>query len=90
MPGSVSAARRGDDSTPRLPSLYPQEVQKERHFRPDIQGLRALAVLLVIVAHAGFSTFAGGFVGVDVFFVISGFLITSLRCARRHARAGSR
>jgi peptidoglycan/LPS O-acetylase OafA/YrhL len=53
-------------------------VQKERHFRPDIQGLRALAVLLVIAAHAGFSTFAGGFVGVDVFFVISGFLITSL------------
>ena len=49
-----------------------------RHFRPDIQGLRALAVLLVIVAHSGFETFSGGFVGVDVFFVISGFLITSL------------
>ena len=78
MSGSVSAPRRADDSTPRLSSLYPQEVQKERHFRPDIQGLRALAVLLVIAAHAGFSTFAGGFVGVDVFFVISGFLITSL------------
>ena len=87
MPGSVSAARRGDDSTPRLASLYPQEVQKERHFRPDIQGLRALAVLLVIVAHAGFSTFAGGFVGVDVFFVISGFLITSL-LVREAARSG--
>ena len=78
MPGSLSAARRGDDSTPRLASLYPQEVQKERHFRPDIQGLRALAVLLVIVAHAGFGRSRGGFVGVDVFFVISGFLITSL------------
>jgi peptidoglycan/LPS O-acetylase OafA/YrhL len=62
----------------RSASLYPQDVQKQRHFRPDIQGLRALAVLLVIAAHAGFSTFAGGFVGVDVFFVISGFLITSL------------
>src|SRR5215212_9226888 len=49
-----------------------------RHFRPDIQGLRALAVLLVIVAHSGFETVSGGFVGVDVFFVISGFLITSL------------
>jgi peptidoglycan/LPS O-acetylase OafA/YrhL len=49
-----------------------------RHFRPDIQGLRALAVLLVIVAHSGFGTVSGGFVGVDVFFVISGFLITSL------------
>ncbi len=76
--GSLSAARRGDDSTLRLASLYPREVQKERHFRPDIQGLRALAVLLVIVAHSGFGTVSGGFVGVDVFFVISGFLITSL------------
>lgn len=47
-------------------------------FRGDIQGLRALSVGLVILAHAGFRTFAGGFVGVDVFFVISGFLITSL------------
>ncbi|MBF4762899.1 acyltransferase [Nocardioides islandensis] len=49
-----------------------------RHFRPDIQGLRALAVGTVILAHAGFGTVSGGFVGVDVFFVISGFLITSL------------
>ena len=49
-----------------------------RHFRPDIQGLRALAVGTVILAHSGFGTLSGGFVGVDVFFVISGFLITSL------------
>ena len=62
-------------------------MQKERHFRPDIQGLRALAVLLVIVAHAGFTTFAGGFVGVDVFVVISGFLITSL-LVREATRSG--
>jgi peptidoglycan/LPS O-acetylase OafA/YrhL len=58
-----------------------------RHFRPDIQGLRALAVLLVIVAHSGFTTVSGGFVGVDVFFVISGFLITSL-LVREAARTG--
>ena len=47
-------------------------------YRPEIDGLRALAVIPVILFHAGFSTFDGGFVGVDVFFVISGFLITTI------------
>jgi peptidoglycan/LPS O-acetylase OafA/YrhL len=48
------------------------------HYRREIDGLRAVAVIPVILFHAGFSIFSGGFVGVDVFFVISGYLITTI------------
>ncbi len=47
-------------------------------FRRDLQGLRAIAILLVILAHSGLAIITGGFIGVDVFFVLSGYLITGL------------
>ena len=47
-------------------------------YRKEVDGLRALAVIPVILFHAGFEFFSGGYVGVDVFFVISGYLIASI------------
>ncbi|WP_332772246.1 acyltransferase family protein [Pseudomonas sp. ESBL1] len=52
-------------------------MNKDKYI-PGVDGLRAIAVLLVLFFHAGFSNLSGGYVGVDVFFVISGFLITRL------------
>jgi hypothetical protein len=51
-------------------------------FRPDIEGLRGIAVLIVVAFHCGIPGFQGGFVGVDVFFVLSGYLITGLLVKR--------
>ncbi len=52
--------------------------KKAIEYRSDIDGLRALAILPVVLFHAGVTGFAGGYIGVDIFFVISGFLITSI------------
>src|SRR5688500_14811728 len=57
-------------------------------FRPDIEGLRGLAILLVVLFHAQLVGIGGGFVGVDVFFVISGFLITGLLLRERERSGG--
>src|SRR6478752_656609 len=62
--GSVAGAMNSDNAV-------------RRGFRPEIQGLRAVAVLLVIAYHLYPGRVTGGYVGVDVFFVLSGFLITS-------------
>jgi peptidoglycan/LPS O-acetylase OafA/YrhL len=59
-------------------SAPPKRIDSGQRFRPDIEGMRAIAVGLVLLFHGYTTPFSGGFVGVDVFFVISGFLITSL------------
>src|SRR5947209_16166888 len=62
-------------------------AQERPGFRSDIEGLRGIAILLVIGFHAGVSWLSGGFVGVDLFFVLSGYLITGL-LAREIATTG--
>jgi peptidoglycan/LPS O-acetylase OafA/YrhL len=59
----------------------------DRQFRPDVQGLRAIAILLALVYHADIPPFSGGYVGIEVFFVISGFVITGL-LLREHEKTG--
>ncbi len=54
-------------------------------YRPEIDGMRALAVIPVVLFHTGFGAFSGGFIGVDVFFVISGYLITTIILQEMHA-----
>ena len=68
----------------RVQDKKPEETMQ---YRPEIDGLRALAVAPVVLFHAGYASFAGGYVGVDVFFVISGYLITSI--IDRELSAGS-
>jgi peptidoglycan/LPS O-acetylase OafA/YrhL len=55
----------------------------DRKFRPDVQGMRAIAIFLALVYHAGIPGFKGGYVGIEVFFVISGFVITGLLLRER-------
>lgn len=58
--------------------LFPFVHKTALHYRPDIDGMRAVAILLVVIFHALPSTLPSGFIGVDIFFVISGYLITGI------------
>ncbi len=77
-PGAVPAP---DVSAPVATLTEPGRPRAGIAFRPDVEGLRAIAILAVVGYHAGLPFLPGGFVGVDVFFVISGFLITGLLVA---------
>ncbi len=81
----TAAQHRGPSPAPDDPALT--RPDHGRTIRLDIEGMRTIAVGSVLVAHAGVPFLAGGFVGVDVFFVLSGFLITGL-LAREVSRSG--
>src|SRR5689334_16288604 len=64
--GAATDARTPPTSTPAT------------HYRPQLDGLPAVAVYLVVAYHSGIHGFSGGFIGVDLFFVLSGYLVTQL------------
>jgi len=87
VPGTrvADSARQGPDGTSRFLASGDEAgtAPEDRAFRPDVEGLRAIAVGLVVLYHAGIPHVGGGYVGVDVFFVISGYVITGLLLRER-------
>lgn len=76
-------------STGREGSVDPVEAAAPSSYRPEIDGLRGLAVLAVVINHLNHSWLEGGFLGVDIFFVISGYVITASINGRLHQSLGA-
>ncbi|HNJ98279.1 MAG TPA: hypothetical protein PLV13_09155, partial [Ilumatobacteraceae bacterium] len=70
---------------PRLGSPEAGSTAPSFGYQPALDGLRALAVAVVLLFHQGFSWMTGGYVGVSVFFTLSGYLITSLLLIEHHS-----
>jgi peptidoglycan/LPS O-acetylase OafA/YrhL len=69
-------SRLAPETGKRRSALSGARAPRSESFRGDIEGMRAIAILVIVAYHAGLPGFPGGFIGVDIFFVISGFLIT--------------
>jgi peptidoglycan/LPS O-acetylase OafA/YrhL len=86
--GVAAATTRPEARQPWSPHPEPTLSSGARRYRPGLDGLRALAVVGVLLYHAGVHWVPGGFLGVDLFFVISGYLITSLLIAEVERTGG--
>ena len=81
----VNDSRKGDGERLQPSGDEAGTPPGDRRLRPDVQGFRAIAILLALLYHAGIAGFGGGYVGIEVFFVISGFVITGLLLRDREA-----